>query len=73
MYIEITIEQKNKTQTQEVKMAGNIYHSASEEIVDCIKYRISEMEREEKEAKESHLPYQTLLRFFYDVRASINE
>jgi len=54
-------------------MAGNIYHSASEEIVDCIKYRISEMEREEKEAKESHLPYQTLLRFFYDVRAYINE
>ena len=54
-------------------MAGNIYHSASEETVDCIKYRLAEMEREIRDAKDFHLPYQTLLRFFYDVQSIINE
>ena len=31
-----------------------------------------EMEKEEKENKDNHLTYQSLLKFFYDVRSIIN-
>ena len=55
------------------KMKGNIYHDGFEMSVDLIKFRIAELEKEEIEAKEAHLPYQVLLKFFYDVRAIINE
>jgi hypothetical protein len=54
-------------------MKGNIYHSGSEEAVDLIAFRIGEVEKEEKDAPECHLSYQSLLRFFYDVRNIINE
>ncbi|OQB44397.1 MAG: hypothetical protein BWY02_02815 [bacterium ADurb.Bin157] len=54
-------------------MKGNIYHDGFEMSVDLIKFRIAELEKEEIEAKEAHLPYQVLLKFFYDVRAIINE
>ncbi len=53
-------------------MKGNIYHSEAEESVDCIKFIIAEVEKEEKDCKENHLPYQTLLEFFYDTRNIIN-
>jgi len=54
-------------------MKGNIYRSGAEEAVDCIKFRINEMEQEEKENAENHLTYQSLLKFFYDTRNIINE
>jgi hypothetical protein len=45
-------------------MKGNIYH--------LIKYRIAEIEKEEMDQRDAHLPYQALLKFFYDVRSIIN-
>jgi hypothetical protein len=57
---------------KEEDMKGNIYHSGSEESVDCIKFRIAEMEQEENQNKENHLTYQSLLKFFYDTRNIIN-
>jgi hypothetical protein len=53
------------------EMKGNIYHSATEEAVDLIRFRISEMEALENSAPDAHLPYQKLLQFFYDVRSII--
>jgi hypothetical protein len=55
------------------EMKGNIYHDGFEMSVELIKFRITELEKEEKEQKDAHLPYQVLLKFFYDVRAIINE
>ena len=53
-------------------MQGNIYHNGDEQSVELIKFRISEVEKEEMENKENHLTYQTLLKFFYDTRTIIN-
>ncbi len=54
-------------------MDGNMYHSAAEEAVELLKFRIAELEKEESENNENHLTYQSLLRFFYDTRNIINE
>lgn len=51
---------------------GNIYHDSFELTVQDIQFRIKEMEKEEKENKDNHLTYQSLLKFFYDVRSIIN-
>jgi len=53
-------------------MKGNIYHSGFEQSVELIKEIISEMEEEETCRQDAHLPYQMLLKFFYDVRNIIN-
>jgi hypothetical protein len=51
---------------------GNIYHDSFELTIQDIKFRVKEMEKEEKENKDNHLTYQSLLKFFYDVRSIIN-
>jgi hypothetical protein len=51
---------------------GNIYHDCFELTVQDIRFRIEEMEKEETENKDNHLTYQSLLKFFYDVRNIIN-
>lgn len=53
-------------------MARNSYRSWHEDVVEDIKFLIAEMEREEKEAPDDHLPYQKLLKFFNDVRFLLN-
>jgi hypothetical protein len=51
---------------------GNIYHDCFELTVQDIRFKIEEMEKEETENKDNHLTYQSLLKFFYDVRNIIN-
>ena len=51
---------------------GNIYHNYFEVTVRDIRFRIEEMEKEETANKDNHLTYQSLLKFFYDVRSIIN-
>ena len=51
---------------------GNIYHDSFELTIQDIKFRVKEMEKEEIENKDNHLTYQSLLKFFYDVRSIIN-
>ena len=51
---------------------GNIYHDCFELTVRDIRFRVEEMEKEETENKDNHLMYQSLLKFFYDVRNIIN-